>query len=122
MAGDEVVFIPKSGKDTAETKSWRPINLINCMAKLAEKVVADELQNVQEFFHSGQYRGRRKRSAIDAVRRLVMRAQRATARRRGAAAIINDVKGAFNIVRGKHKMNGPVDETVPMTEAVRGML
>lgn len=46
-----VVFIPKPGKNTGEARSWRPISLINCMAKLAEKVVADALQDVQELLH-----------------------------------------------------------------------
>ena len=40
----KVVFIPKPNKDHKAAKEWRPINLINCIGKLAEKVVADELQ------------------------------------------------------------------------------
>ena len=38
-----VVFIPKPGHDLTLTKSWRPLNLINCMGKLGEKVVADRI-------------------------------------------------------------------------------
>ena len=40
----KVVFIPKPNKDHKAAKDWRPINLINCIGKLAEEVVADELQ------------------------------------------------------------------------------
>jgi len=40
----KVVMIPKPGKDHYKTKGWRPINLINCIGKLGEKVVADRLQ------------------------------------------------------------------------------
>lgn len=40
----KVVFIPKPNKDHKVAKGWRPIKLINCIGKLAEKVVADELQ------------------------------------------------------------------------------
>ena len=40
----KVVFIPKLDKDHKAAKGWRPINLINCIRKLAEKVVANELQ------------------------------------------------------------------------------
>ena len=40
----QVVLIPKPGKDLTMTKNWRPINLINCVGKLAEKVVADRIQ------------------------------------------------------------------------------
>ena len=32
--------IPKPNKDHKAAKGWRPINLINCIGKLAEKVVA----------------------------------------------------------------------------------
>ena len=32
-----VVFIPKPGRDLTLTKSWRPLNLINCIEKLWEK-------------------------------------------------------------------------------------
>ena len=39
----KVVIIPKLGKDHEKTKEWRLINLINCISKLGEKVVADVL-------------------------------------------------------------------------------
>ena len=37
----KMVFIPKPSKDHRVAKGWSPINLINCIGKLAEKVVAD---------------------------------------------------------------------------------
>ena len=40
----KLVMIPKLGKDHEKTKGWRPINLINCIGKLGEKVVADVFQ------------------------------------------------------------------------------
>ena len=40
----KVVMIPKPRKDHEKTKEWRPINLINCIGKLWENVVADVLQ------------------------------------------------------------------------------
>ena len=39
----KVVMISKLGKDHEKTKEWRPINLINCIGKLGQKVVADML-------------------------------------------------------------------------------
>ena len=39
----KVVMITKSSKDQSETKGWPPINFINCVRKLGEKVVADRL-------------------------------------------------------------------------------
>ena len=38
-----VVLIPKPGRDLTQTKNWRPLNLINCIGKLEEKVVADRI-------------------------------------------------------------------------------
>ena len=38
-----VVFIPKPGRDLTLAKNWRPLNLINCVGKLGEKVVADRI-------------------------------------------------------------------------------
>lgn len=52
-----MVMIPKTGKDLSKAKSWRPIVLINCLLKLMDKVVANELQNLP-VFHRGQYGSR----------------------------------------------------------------
>ena len=40
----KVVMIPKPGKDHAKVKGWRPIVLANVAGKLAEKLIAEELQ------------------------------------------------------------------------------
>ena len=71
----KVVMIPKPGKDHKHVKGWRPINLINCVGKLGEKVVADKLQESGSL-HWEQYGGVRGRSATEAVFRQVVRAQR----------------------------------------------
>ena len=75
----KVVFIPKPNKDHKAAKGWRPINLINWVGKLAEKVVADGLQEAG-LFHRGQYGGIKGRSALEAMTRALTRAQRALAR------------------------------------------
>ena len=49
----KVVFIPKPYKDHQVSKGWRPTNPTNCIDKLAEKVVADELLEAR-LFHRGQ--------------------------------------------------------------------
>ena len=73
-----MVFIPKPNKDHKAAKGWRPITLINCIGKLAEKVVADELQEAG-LFHNGQYGRIKGRSALEAMMRALTRAQRALA-------------------------------------------
>ena len=45
----KVIFIPKPNKDHQAAKGWRPINLINCVGKLVEKVIEDELQEAGLF-------------------------------------------------------------------------
>ena len=70
-----VVLIPKPGRDLTKTKSWRPINLINFIGKLGEKVVADELQEA-ELLHRGQFGGVKGRSALEGVFKAVTKARR----------------------------------------------
>ena len=60
----KVVFIPKPTRDLALLKAWRPITLINCIGKLGEKVVADELQQAS-LLHRHQFGSVKGRSAID---------------------------------------------------------
>ena len=69
----KVVFIPKLNKDHKAAKGWRPINLINYVGKLIEKVVTDELQEAG-LFHKGQYGGIKGRSALEAMTHTLTRA------------------------------------------------
>ena len=72
-----VVFIPKPGRDISLTKSWRPLNLINCVGKLGEKVVADRIQDYGgDLFHHLQFGSVRGRSAIDVLYRSVVKVRR----------------------------------------------
>ena len=68
----KVVFIPKPNRDLALLKAWRPITLINCIGKLGEMVVADELQQAG-LLHRHQFGRVKGRSAIDAVFREAQR-------------------------------------------------
>ena len=74
-----MVLIPKPGRDLTRTKSWRPINLINCIWKLVEKVVANALQDAG-LLHGKQFVGVKGRSAVEAVFRAVVKARRCMAR------------------------------------------
>jgi len=75
----KVVMIPKLGKDHNKTKRWRPINLINCIGKLGEKVVANRPQK-SGLLHQYQFGSVKRRSAIEAALRVVTKAQRYMAR------------------------------------------
>ena len=65
------MLIPKLGKDITKTNSWQPINLINFIGKLGDKVIADRLQETDLLHHMwfGSVKGR---SAIEVVYRAVV--------------------------------------------------
>lgn len=55
-------------------KPYRVISLLNCMGKVLEKVIAEQLSELSENFlklHQGQMGARKERCAIDAVASLV---------------------------------------------------
>lgn len=79
----KVVMIPKPGKDHQEARAWRPIKLINCVGKRAEKVVANDLQQVAILFHRHQFGCHKGRSATEALFRAVVHSQRCLARKGG---------------------------------------
>ena len=70
----KVVMITKPKRDLTKTKNWHPINLINCIRKLGEKVVADQLQDAG-LFDKHQFGSIRGRSATEVVFRAVTKAQ-----------------------------------------------
>ena len=72
-----VVFIPKPGRDHPLAKNWRPLNLINCVGKLGEKVVADRIQDLGgDLFHHLQFGSVKGRLAVDVLYRSVVMARR----------------------------------------------
>ena len=96
-----VVFIPKPGRDLTVAKNWRPLNLINCVGKLGEKVVADRIQDYgDELFHRLQFGSVRGRSAVDVLYRSVVRAQVCMDKGGSVGWGFWDVKGGFQIVVG----------------------
>ncbi len=100
------ILLEKGGKrDFGLVRSYRVISLLNCMGKVVEKVVAQELSQYCEKYsklHPGQMGGRKERSAIDAVATLIHTVQEKWEEKKLAAALFMDVKGAFDHVsKGK---------------------
>ena len=93
-----MVFIPKPNRDLALLKAWRPITLINCIGKLREKVVADELHQAG-LLHRHQFGSVKRRLAIDAVFREVTRVQQCLSAGGKAGWGLWDVKGGFYNVK-----------------------
>jgi len=93
------VVLPKPNKpDYGVAKSYRVITLLNCLGKVVEKVaanaIAEECERSQ-LLHDGQFGCRKRRSAIDAVGRLMKRVEEAWGRGNTAAVLLMDVMGAF---------------------------
>ena len=71
-----VVFIPKACRDLTLAKNWWPLNLINCVGKLGEKVLANRIQDLGgDLFHHLQFGSARERSAGDVLYRSVVKAR-----------------------------------------------
>ena len=101
-----VVVIPKNNKkDMALPKSHRPIQLIECLGKLVEKIIAKRITfelGKHELMPFNQFGGRSNSSCLDA--RLSLTHDIQTARERGLVSsfLAVDVKGFFNHVDHKH--------------------
>ena len=94
-----VVFIPKPGRDLTVAKNWRPLNLINCVGKLGEKVVADWIQDFgEDLFHRLQFELVRGRSAVDVLYRSVVKARACMDEGGSVGWGFWDVKGGFQNV------------------------
>ena len=69
----EIVAIPKKGKPLTETGSYRPISLLSCIGKLAERMVQHRLQHWLENrnkINRNQAGFRRGHSTIDQITRV----------------------------------------------------
>ena len=93
-----VVMIPKGGKDLSRAKGWRPIVLINCLLKLMDKVVANELQQLP-LFHQYQYGSRKGKRTMDMVIQATTEAQLERTKGKGCAWALGDIRSAFNYTR-----------------------
>ena len=67
----KVVILPKANKeDYSLPKSYRLVSLLNCLGKTLEKILATRLgylANTTSLLQDSQLRGKKQRSAIDAV-------------------------------------------------------
>ena len=92
---------PKEAKkeDYSLPKSYRIISLIDCLAKVSEKILATRLAYLATttgLLHPSQVGGRLKNSAIDAVLALQHQAKKDTTLT--TSAVFLDIKGAFDHV------------------------
>ena len=95
-----MVLITKPGRDLTQTKNWWPLNLISCVGKLGEKVVADRIQEEREVaLHHHQFGSVRGRAAVYVLYKLVMEARKCLEDMGSVGWAFWDVKGGFQNVR-----------------------
>ncbi len=98
------IILKKSDKSNYSiSKTYRIIiTLLNCLDKVAEKIIAVQLSYTAEIndklLNFDQMRGRKQRSAIDAVLNLVHDAQMAKSRENTLTCLLLDVKEVFDHV------------------------
>jgi hypothetical protein len=88
-------------RDYSLPKSYRVISLLNCLGKVAEKVIATRLSYLAEtsdLLFPGQIGGRRARSAIDAALALTHDIQSARNKGLKSSCLLMDIRGAFDHV------------------------
>jgi len=84
------------------SKTYRIITLLNCLDKVAEKIIAMQLSYTAEIndklLNFDQMRDRKQRSAIDAVLNLVHDAQMTKSQENTLICLLLDVKEVFDHV------------------------
>ncbi len=86
-------------RNWSELKFYKIIFLLNCLNKIAEKIIATRLAylaKITDLLHFDQIGGRRKKSAIDTIITLIHDIQVAKQDKKITSALFIDVKGAFD--------------------------
>src|SRR5205085_1924059 len=99
---ETVVIIKKAGKpDYGIPKAYRPISLLKCLGKIAEKIMATHLAYMAEKYHllhKLQIGGNPKRLEVDAVMYLMTVIEEANKGHQTTSTLCIDVEGAFDNV------------------------
>lgn len=116
----KLVLLPKPGKPPGDPSSYRPICLLDTLGKLLERIILNRLTKYTESEHglaARQFGFRKGRSTVDAIRKVVEKADEARRKKRRGnrccAIVTIDVKNAFNsaswaaIAAALHKMKVP---------------
>ena len=100
--GTEIILKKSDKSNYSISKAYRIITLLNCLDKVAEKIIAMQLSYTAELndklLNFDQMRDRKQRLTIDAVLNLVHNAQMAKSRENTLIYLLLDVKEAFDHV------------------------
>jgi len=99
------VIIRKENRKATISKSYRVVSLLNCMRKVAEKIIAIRLSYTAEtsdLLDADQMGGRRQKSAIDAVMTLIHDIQLAKHENKMTSVLFINIKEAYDHVSVNH--------------------
>jgi len=97
----KMVLLKKGGDSSLDPKNYRPICLLNEMAKLLERIIVSRLNNHIDrhgILSPDQFGFRAGRSTVDAILRLRELTQAETGRGRVVVAVSLDISNAFNSI------------------------
>lgn len=113
-----VVLRKPAKPDVSQPKAYRVIFLLNCLAKVSERILAKRLSCLAEtttLLHPSQMGGRLKKSAVDAALLLTNEIEISRQLNQISSTIFLDVKGAFDhaaknqLIRALQKLKLPVN-------------
>ena len=100
-----IMPIPKPGKDLTDPKSYRPISLLSCVGKVAEKMVNTRLTwylEKQLKYSPTQYGFRPGRSTEDPLVKVDHQIRASLVNRKITIAVFFDLKSAFDTINHGH--------------------
>src|SRR6266480_5745514 len=99
------VILKKPNRKATIPKFYRVVSLLNCLGKVAEKIIAARLSYTAEtsdLLYTDQIEGRRQKSAIDAVLSLVHDIQLAKHEKKAISVLFMNIKKAYDHVSANH--------------------
>ncbi len=119
-----LVLLQKTNKPPGEPSSYRPLCMIDTMGKILERLICARLEDHLEretcSLSDNQYGFRRKRSTVDAIKKLTEIAEKAIegdrwmyGKKQYCAVITFDVKNAFNSASWPHILQALENKRTP---------
>lgn len=112
------VVLKKPNRNATIPKGYRIISLLNCMGKIAEKIIATRLSYLaatDNLLYKDQLGGRKQYSAIDAVMSLVHDIQLKKHEKLKTSIVFIDVKGAFDHVSSDQLLRICAEMQIPLS-------
>ena len=100
-----IIPIPKAGKDHSNPNSYRPISLLSCISKVAEKMVNSRLSwflEKENKLSPTQCGFRKRRSTEDLLVRLEHQVRASIVNRKVTIAVFFDLERAFDTISHQH--------------------